>query len=41
MEEGDSDHAEWMLNTLATNGYSDVKRLAASAALSSVKLSTA
>ena len=41
MEEGDSDHAEWMLNTLAAKGCNDVIRLAASSALCGGKLATA
>jgi hypothetical protein len=40
-EEGDSNHAEWMLNTLATKGCNEVIRLAASSALFCGKLATA
>lgn len=40
-EEGDTDHAEWMLNTLATKGCNDAVKLAASSALLGGKLATA
>jgi len=40
-EEGDSDHAEWMLNTLAAKGCNEVIRLTASSALFCGKLATA
>jgi len=40
-EEGDSAHAEWMLNTLAAKGCNEVIRLAASSALCGGKLATA
>lgn len=32
-EEGDTDHSEWMLNTLAAKGCTDAVKLAASSAL--------
>jgi hypothetical protein len=40
-EEGDTDHAEWMLNYLAAEGGSEAIRLAASYALLGGKLATA
>jgi hypothetical protein len=40
-EEGDTDHAEWMLNTLAANGGSKAIRLAASSALLGGRLAAA
>jgi hypothetical protein len=41
MEEGDCDHAEWMLNTLTTKGCNEELKLAALSALMGGKLATA
>lgn len=40
-KEGDTDHAAWMLNTLAAKGCDDAVKLAASSALLGGKLATA
>ncbi len=41
MEEGDSDHAEWIMNTLTAKGCTEALKLAALSALMGRKLATA